>query len=90
MARHFKAQRTSRSVFVGKKNKAGLPKKCIPHGLRKCAAKKLAEADVREYMLMSILGWTNPIQAKKYIEKASRAKMAKLGMDMLSGEQKKD
>tara|TARA_A100000164_G_C21530461_1_gene595764 strand:- start:69 stop:194 length:126 start_codon:yes stop_codon:yes gene_type:complete len=41
-------------------------------------------------MLMSIMGWTNPTQAKKYIEKASRAKMAKLGMDMLSGEQNKD
>ena len=33
------------------------------------------------------MGWTNPSQAKKYIEKASRAK---LGMDMLSGEQNKD
>lgn len=76
--------------FVEKKNKAGLPKKCVPHGLRKCAAKRLAEAGVGEYMLMSIMGWTNPTQAKKYIEKASRAKMAKLGMDMLSGEQNKD
>ena len=54
------------------------------------AAKRLAEAGVGEYMLMSIMGWTNPTQAKKYIEKASRAKMAKLGMDMLSVEQNKD
>ena len=67
-----------------------MPEKCVPHGLRKCAAKRLAEAGVGEYMLMSIMGWTNPAQAKKYIEKASRAKMAKLGMDMLSGEQNKD
>ena len=52
--------------------------------------KRLTEAGVGEYMLMSIMGWTNPAQAKKYIEKASRAKMAKLGMDMLSGEQNKD
>ena len=36
------------------------------------------------------MGWINPTQAKKYIEKASRAKMAKLGMDMLSREQNKD
>ena len=52
--------------------------------------RKLAEVSVGEYMLMSIMGWTNPTQAKKYIEKASRAKMAKLGMDMLSGEHNKD
>ncbi len=33
--------------------------------------------NVEEYMLMSIMGWSNPTQAKKYIDKASRAKMVK-------------
>ena len=34
-------------------------------------------------MLMSVMGWTNPNQARKYIEKASRAKMAGQAMQML-------
>ena len=59
-----------------------------PHGLRKTAAAKLAEAGVGEFMLMSVMGWTNPNQARKYIEKASRAKMAAKGMKMLDEEQK--
>ena len=63
---------------------------CVPHGLRKSAATRLAEAGVGEYMLMSIMGWTNPNQARKYIEKASRAKMAGQGMQMLDSDQNND
>ena len=51
------------------------------------AAARLAEAGVGEFMLMSIMGWTNPNQARKYIEKTSRAKMAAKGMKMLDEEQ---
>ena len=51
------------------------------------AAARLAEAGVGEFMLMSIMGWTNPNQARKYIDKASRAKMAGKGMQMLDEEQ---
>ena len=52
------------------------------------AAARLAESGVGEFMLMSIMGWTNPNQARKYIDKASRAKMAGKGMQMLDEEQK--
>mgnify|MGYP004286045385 FL=1 len=38
-------------------------------------------------MLMSIMGWTNPSQAKVYTEKANRKKMAEKGMRMLDGEE---
>ena len=69
--------------FVDQRKSAGLPDECVPHGLRKSAATRLAEADVGEYILKSIMGWTNPNQASKYIEKASRAKMAEQGMQML-------
>ena len=48
---------------------------------------RLAEAGVGEFMLMSVMGWTNPNQARKYIEKASRAKMAGKAMKMLDEEQ---
>jgi integrase len=74
--------------FVDQRKSAGLPNECVPHGLRKTAAAKLAEAGVGEFMLMSVMGWTNPNQARKYIEKASRAKMAGRAIEMLDEEQK--
>ena len=55
--------------------------------MRKTAAAKLAEAGGGEFMLMSVMGWINPNQARKYIEKASRAKMAGKAMQMLDEEQ---
>ena len=54
------------------------------------SAKRLAEAGVGEFMLMSIMGWENPNQARVYIERANRAKMAQKGMEMLSTEQNND
>ena len=47
----------------------------------------MTQERVGEFMLMSMMGWTNPNQARKYIEKASRAKMAGKGMQMLDEEQ---
>ncbi len=62
--------------FVKARKKAGLPKACVPHGLRKVAAKNLAEMGATEYQLMSVMGWTKPDMARVYIEKANRRKMA--------------
>ncbi len=86
----FQSSKGFSQWFVEHKDKAGLPKQCVPHGLRKAAAKRLAEAGVGEFMLMSIMGWENPNQARVYIEKANRAKMAQKGMEMLSTEQNND
>ena len=47
-----------------------------------------AEAGIGEFLLMSVMGWTNPNQARKYIEKASGAKMAGRAIEMLDEEQK--
>ena len=66
---------------------AKLPDECVPHGLRKVAATNLAEAGTSEFMLMSVIGWTNPNHARKYTEKASRAKMAGRAIKMLDEEQ---
>ena len=46
------------------------------------------EASVGDFMLMPVTGWTNPSQARKYIEKASRAKMAGEAIEMIDEEQK--
>ena len=83
----FQSSKGFSQWFVDQRKSAGLPDKCVPHGLRKTAAAKLAEAGVGEFMLMSIMGWTNPNQARKYIEKASRAKMAGKAMQILDEEQ---
>ena len=62
----------------------------MPHGLRKAGAKKLAEACATEYHLMSVMGWTNPAQAMKYIESGRRRKMATGAYDRLETEQNND
>ena len=71
---------------MDQRKSAGLPDECVPHGLRKSAAAKLANAGVGEFMLMSVMGWTSPNQARKYIEKASRTKMAGRAIEMLHEE----
>jgi len=38
-------------------------------------------------MLMSVMGWTNPSQAKVYTEKARRKSMAQKAMNMLDDEE---
>ena len=59
----------------------------MPHGLPKVAATRLAEAGVGEFMLMSIMGWTYPSQAKVYTEKARRKSMANKAMNLLDDEE---
>ena len=76
--------------MVKAREKAGLPQRCVPHGLRKVAAKNLAEIGATEYQLMAVMGWTNPAQAKVYIEKTNRGKMASAAIHKLSEEQNND
>ena len=75
--------------LVKARKAAKRPDGCVPHGLRKVAATNLAEAGASEFMLMSVMGWTNPSQAKVYTEKARCKSMAKKAMDMLDDEEQK-
>ena len=86
----FQSSKGFSQWFVEHKDKAGLPKQCVPHGLKRAAAKRLAEAGVGEFILMSIMGWEIPNQARAYIERSNRAKMAQKGMEILSTEQNND
>ena len=83
----FMSAKSFSQWLVKARKAAKLPNECVPHGLRKVAATRLAEAGVGEFMLMSIMGWTNPSQAKVYTEKANRKKIAEKGMRMLDGEE---
>jgi integrase len=85
----FQSAKSFSQWLVKARKQAKLPDECVPHGLRKVAATNLAEAGASEFMLMSVMGWTNPSQAEVYTEKARRKTMAKKAMDMLDdGEQK--
>jgi integrase len=54
---------------------AGLPE-CSPHGLRKIAAVRCAEAGATEQELMAMFGWDDPAMARIYTRMAAQKKMA--------------
>ena len=67
-------------------NEAGLPQRCVPHGLRKAAGRKLAEAECTAHEIMAILGHTTLKEAERYTKDFDRAKLARSGMARLGNE----
>ena len=65
---------------------AGLPKRCVVHGLRKAAGRKLAEAGCTAHEIMAILGHTSLKEAERYTKDFNRAKLARSGMARLGNE----
>jgi integrase len=55
---------------------AGLPLDCQPHGLRKAAGRRLAEAGASTKEVMAILGHTTLSEAERYIEEADQVRLA--------------
>jgi integrase len=49
---------------------------CTAHGIRKAAARRLAEAGATVNQLMAIFGWTRPDMAIKYTREANKKLMA--------------
>ena len=86
----FKSEKAFSNWVIKARKKAGLPQRCVAHGLRKVAAKNLAEMGATEYQLMAVMGWTKPDMACVYIEKANRGKMASAAIHKLSEEQNND
>ena len=71
--------------FVEMAREAGLPVGCSPHGLRKAAARRLAEAGCSTNEIMAITGHSTLKEVARYTASASRdamadAAMLKLGM----------
>jgi integrase len=62
---------------------AGLPKRCVVHGLRKAAGRKLAEAECRAHEIMAVLGHTTLKEAERYTKDFNRAKLARSAMARL-------
>jgi enterobacteria phage integrase len=65
--------------------KAGLPLDCQPHGLRKAAGRRLAEAGATAKMIMAILGHTTLAEAERYTEEADQAGLAEEAVIKLEG-----
>jgi integrase len=63
---------------------AGLPKHCVPHGLRKAAARRLAEALCEPHEIMSVTGHKTLKEVTRYTEAFNRAKLARSAMAKLA------
>ena len=60
--------------------RAKLSKLCSPHGLRKAAARRLAEAGCTAHEIMSITGHKTLREVTRYTEAADRKNLAKVAM----------
>ena len=64
--------------------KAGLPH-CSAHGLRKAAARRLAEAGCSAHEIMSITGHESLKEVERYTREASRRILANAAIDRIGG-----
>jgi len=69
---------------------AELPDDCVTHGLRKTAARKLAEAGCSEDEIMAVTGHTTSAMVRLYVKGAKRAKMAESAMAKLGRQSKRE
>lgn len=61
--------------------KAGLPERCVAHGLRKAAARRLAEAGATEKQIAAITGHTTLAEVERYTRAADQGKLARAAME---------
>lgn len=60
---------------------AGLPKRCVLHGLRKAAARRLAEAGCSEKEIASVTGHKTLSEVARYTKAASQGKLAQAALN---------
>ena len=65
--------------------KAGLPLDCKPHGLRKAAGRRLAEAGCTANEIMSVLGHKTLAEAERYTRAADQERLATAAVLRLEG-----
>ena len=69
--------------------KAGSPERCVLHGLRKAAARRLAEAGCSEKEIAAITGHATLAEVQRYTKAASQLRLAEAAVARLA-EQKSD
>jgi len=62
--------------FADAIDQAGLPEDCVLHGLRKTAARMLAEASYSVHEIMSVTGHKSVTEVERYTREASQKKLA--------------
>jgi integrase len=65
--------------------RAGLPIECQPHGLRKAAGRRLAEAGCTAHQIMAVLGHKTLTEAERYTRDADQAQLATVAVAKLEG-----
>jgi integrase len=68
---------------------AGLPMDAQPHGLRKAAARRLAEAGCSAKMIMAVTGHKSLAEAERYTREADQVRLAADAMAMMISGQNK-
>jgi integrase len=66
-----------RSAIIG----AGLPKRCVGHGLRKAAMRRLAESDATANQIAAVSGHKTLKEVERYTRAADQKKLARAAMD---------
>jgi integrase len=66
--------------------KSGLPLNCQPHGLRKAAGRRLAEAGCTANEIMAVLGHKTLTEAERYTREADQARLATSAVRKLEGQ----
>jgi integrase len=70
-------------------NEAGLPQRCVFHGLRKAAARRLAEAGCTAHEIAALTGHVSLREVERYTKAADQMRMAQSAMAKTTlGEQK--
>jgi integrase len=65
---------------------AGLPQRCVFHGLRKAALTRLADAGCTAYELMAISGHKTLREVERYTRAADQARLARAAMERFATE----
>lgn len=65
---------------------AGLPLECQPHGLRKAAGRRLAEAGCTAHEIMAVLGHSTLAEAERYTRAADQVRLASSAFEKLQGQ----
>ena len=66
-------------------NEAGLPKHCTAHGLRKGAARRMAEAGCSANVIAAVTGHKTLTEVSRYTKAADQRHMAQLGIEAITG-----
>lgn len=62
---------------------ADLPPRCVSHGLRKAAMRRLAEADATEKQIAAVSGHKTLKEVERYTKAADQKRLARAGMNKL-------